>query len=93
MDRTRRSHGPYIRARREVLGLSQNALARRARVSPSTIHRLEAGHRRGRPPILYAVAAALQLPVDDLLDRAGYLAEARYWRERRADAVSPDRDA
>ncbi len=82
------THGAYIRARRKALGLSQNALARRAGITPSMINRLETGYRRGRPRVLSAVATALQLPVADLLERAGYVAEASHWRERSADVTS-----
>jgi len=84
------NHGNYIRARREALGLSQPALARAARVTPAMINRLESGQRRGRPPLLRAVADALQVPPAELLERAGYAAEARYWRERDEGLETPD---
>jgi transcriptional regulator with XRE-family HTH domain len=83
-------HGPYIQARRRALGLSQPGLARAARCTPAMINRLESGNRRGRPPMLRAVAEALQIPASELLERAGYAAEARYWREREAGQESPD---
>jgi transcriptional regulator with XRE-family HTH domain len=84
------NHGNYIRARREALGFSQPALARAARVTPAMINRLESGQRRGRPPLLRAVADALQVPPAELLERAGYAAEARYWREREEGLDTPD---
>jgi transcriptional regulator with XRE-family HTH domain len=84
------NHGAYIRARREALGYSQPALARAARVTPAMINRLESGQRRGRPPLLRAVADALQVPPAELLERAGYAAEARYWRERDEGLTTPD---
>src|SRR5579885_3421673 len=84
------NHGNYIRARREALGFSQPALARAARVTPAMINRLESGQRRGRPPLLRAVADALQVPPAELLERAGYTAEARYWREREEGLDTPD---
>ena len=74
-------HGQFIRARREALQLSQLGLARAARVTSAMINRLESGQRRGRPPVLRAVAEALQVPEAELLERAGYLGEAGYWRE------------
>jgi predicted transcriptional regulator len=42
------THGAYIRAHREALGLSQAALARAARVTTAMINRLESGRRPGR---------------------------------------------
>src|SRR5215213_9876807 len=83
-------HGAYIRIRREALGLSQAALAREARVTAAMINRLESGARRGRPPLLRAVAAALEVPPSELLDRAGYMAEAQYWRAREDAPQSAD---
>jgi transcriptional regulator with XRE-family HTH domain len=85
-----RTHGTYIRGRREALGLSQVELARAARVTPAMINRLESGNRRGRPPLLRLVAEALEVPASDLLQRAGYAAEAQYWHER--DSVREARD-
>lgn len=75
-------HGAYIRTRRMALGLSQPALAREARVTAAMISRLESGQRRGRPPLLRVIAAALQVPASELLARAGFDSEARYWREQ-----------
>jgi transcriptional regulator with XRE-family HTH domain len=83
-------HGQYIRARREALGLTQSDLARAARLTPAMISRLEAGQRRGRPPALRALAEALRVPAAALLERAGYTAEAQYWREREGDHERPD---
>src|ERR671932_499273 len=84
------NHGAYIRARRLALGLSQPARARAARVTPAMINRLESGQRRGRPPLLRALADALQVQQSDLLERAGYTAEARYWREQEAGIERED---
>src|SRR5438094_692155 len=90
MNSDRWSHGTFIRARREALGLSQPALARAARITPAMISRLEGGHRRGRPPMLRALAEALEVPAAELLERAGYTGEADYWRERQAGVEAPD---
>jgi transcriptional regulator with XRE-family HTH domain len=76
------SHGAYIRARRRALGLSQPGLARAARVTAAMINRLESGQRRGRPPLLRALADAPEVPQSELLERAGYTAEAAYWRKQ-----------
>src|SRR3954454_21066804 len=84
-------HGAYIRTRREALGLSQAALAREARVPAPMINRLESGLRRGRPPWLRVIAAALQVPASELLAQAGFTSEARYWRaqESAPQALDP----
>ncbi len=84
------THGAYIRGRREALGLSQVELARAARVTPAMINRLESGNRRGRPPLLRLVAEALEVPASELLQRAGYAAEAEYWRERDGTRATAD---
>jgi transcriptional regulator with XRE-family HTH domain len=84
------THGAYIRERRTALGLSQPALAREARVTAAMINRLESGQRRGRPPLLRALAAALQVPASELLDRAGYAAEAQYWQTQERTSQAPD---
>jgi transcriptional regulator with XRE-family HTH domain len=84
------THGAYIRSRRTALGLTQSQVARVARVTPSMVNRLEAGRRCGRPPLLRQVAAALGVPASELLQRAGYVAEARYWREQEAATEAPE---
>src|SRR5258708_39660765 len=83
-------HGAYIRARRKALGLTQTALAREARVTPAMINRLESGQRRSRPPLLRDLADALQVSQADLLESAGYRAEAEYSRTRQGNQTSPD---
>src|SRR5207248_10716027 len=89
MQSPRYPHGAYIRAQRLALGLSQPALARAARITPAMISRLETGHRRGRPPMLRALAEALEVPVVELLRQAGYLSEAIYWAQRQEDSEHP----
>jgi transcriptional regulator with XRE-family HTH domain len=84
------THGAYIRAHRVALGLSQAALARAARVTVAMISRLESGQRRGRPPLLRDLADALQVPQAELLEHAGYGAEAAYWRAQDVEVRSPD---
>ena len=58
--------GNRIAEIRRSKGLSQRALAEALHVSPGYISRLEAGHRGAQLDTLYAVAAALGVPVTDL---------------------------
>jgi transcriptional regulator with XRE-family HTH domain len=75
--------GAAVRARREALGLSLNQLARRARVDPAYIHRIESRAIQ-RPPlprraVVLAIASALELDrrqTDRLLTQAGYTPDA-----------------
>jgi transcriptional regulator with XRE-family HTH domain len=75
--------GAAVRARREELGLSLNQLARRARVDPAYIHRIESRAIQ-RPPlprraVVLAIASALELDrrqTDRLLTQAGYTPDA-----------------
>jgi transcriptional regulator with XRE-family HTH domain len=85
-----RTLGPYVRARRAARGLTQSDLARLVRVTPQIINRLESGKCRGRPPALRDIAEALQIPASELLARAGYAAEAEYWRAHPATPEPSD---
>lgn len=49
-----------LRLLRVALRLSQDELARRAGVSPSTISRVERGYRRPSPRVIQAIMAVLQ---------------------------------
>ena len=69
-------HGPneieqVVRARlrslRNTLGLSLDALAARANLSPSTISRIETGKRTISLDVLLPLASALQVDLDSLL--------------------------
>jgi len=57
-----------LRSLRTSLGLSLDDLAERANLSPSTISRVETGKRTISLDILLPLAAALQVPLDALLD-------------------------
>lgn len=61
------SLGPQIKRRREQRGLSAAELARRAGIGKASLSNIEAG--RGNPTIetLAALAAALHVPITDLL--------------------------
>ncbi len=56
-----------IRVWREYRGLSQGELAARAGISPSYLSQLESGKRDGTMEVLSAVAAALDVTLDDLV--------------------------
>ncbi|CUS05008.2 Transcriptional regulator, XRE family [Candidatus Promineifilum breve] len=55
-----------IRVWREYRGLSQGELAAKVGISPSYLSQLESGKRDGTMEVLSAVAAALDVTLDDL---------------------------
>src|SRR5688572_28624762 len=55
-----------VRARREALGLSQVALARRSGVSRQSLSAIEAGRATPGVDVALRVASALGSPVEDL---------------------------
>jgi len=65
--------GDMIKNRRLSKGWSKRALAEKAGISHSEVHRIENGERENPSvPILNALADALGIPKDDLLRIAGY---------------------
>jgi transcriptional regulator with XRE-family HTH domain len=67
----RQSLGGSLRHHRAVLGLTQNALARRAGVSQAYLSQVEAGRRvRVSATILLQLADALGVTVTDLMGKA-----------------------
>jgi predicted transcriptional regulator len=56
-----------IRVWREHRGLSQRELAARAGISLSYLSQLESGKRTGTAEVLSAIAATLELAIDDLI--------------------------
>jgi transcriptional regulator with XRE-family HTH domain len=67
------SLGDYLRATRQGLGLSLRGLAACCGVNDATISRIENGaFHSPKPDTLASIARALDLPVDDVLERAGY---------------------
>lgn len=67
--------GAGIRIRREELGMAQAELARLLGVRQQTISRWEKGTVVPPPKRLAALADVLNLELDPLLSRAGYLGE------------------
>lgn len=67
------SLGEMIKDRRLSKGWSKRALAEKAGISHSEVHRIETGERTNPSvPVLNALAEALGIPKDDLLLIAGY---------------------
>lgn len=67
------SIGEMIKGRRLHQGWSKRALAEKAKISYSEVHRIESGERiNPSVPVLNALAEALGIPKDDLLLSAGY---------------------
>lgn len=62
-----------IAHRREKLGLSQEELAIRVGVKKKYISTLEAGEQRPGPLMLARIAAALEVPLDELNRKERYL--------------------
>jgi transcriptional regulator with XRE-family HTH domain len=68
------SAGEYIKKKRLEKGMSQRQLSVVSGVSNSEISRIEAGKRQNpSPPVLRAIAKALDIPYEELLAEAGYL--------------------
>lgn len=62
--------GERIQALRKVKGLSQEALAEHARVSPRQIQRIESGQSISRIKTVENIAAALGCTIEDLYGQA-----------------------
>ncbi|QXC60914.1 helix-turn-helix transcriptional regulator [Aquihabitans sp. G128] len=88
-----------LRSLRAARGWSLDELARRAHIGPSTISRIETGHRRVALDQLVALARALETTVDELLaegDEEDVVIRPRkdvahgstYWHLTRADDPS-----
>jgi transcriptional regulator with XRE-family HTH domain len=88
-----------LRALRQARGWSLDELGRRAHVGPSTISRLETGHRRIAIDQLVTLARALDTTVDELLvdedvedvvirPRRDHAGSATYWLLTRPDDPS-----
>lgn len=82
--------GALVRERREGLHISMDDLAQRARVSRSTIHRIEHGHAvRPTPAKLAQVLTVVEVTPDEvrpLIPDEAYLGDVLHWMDR-TDAV------
>lgn len=63
---SKKSFGDYIRDRRIELRLTQQDVARKARVSQNFVAYLENGHRKPSTPMIRKLSEALGLPSDKL---------------------------
>jgi len=68
--------GALIRAQRLATGLSLRDLADRTKVSNAYLSQIERGLHEPSLSVLAAIAAALDVPLGDVLARAGLLAPA-----------------
>jgi len=62
--------GHYLKQLRHKNNLSQKKLAHLAGIDPSTLCRLEQGHRKPTPRMVRKLARALEQPLEELLARA-----------------------
>lgn len=70
------SIGNFIKERRLAKEWSKRALAEKAGISHSEVHRIENGERTNPSvPVLYSLAEALGIPKDEMLRHAGYRTE------------------
>ena len=70
--------GKFVREKRTEKGLSQRELAYAAGISNAEISRLEAGKRKASSPaVLKAIAKALNVPVEVLLEKSGIIEEGK----------------
>jgi len=66
--------GKYIAEHRTARNLSRRKLAQLANISHTEIHRLESGERKNpSPPLLKAIANALGVTYDEIMQAAGYM--------------------
>jgi transcriptional regulator with XRE-family HTH domain len=66
--------GELLRERRDRRREGLAAVARRAKISPAYLYKLESDDvQEPSPHILHRLAAALETPYADLMDAAGYL--------------------
>ena len=68
--------GKFIKDRRLAKEWSKRALAEKAGISHSEVHRIENGERTNPSvPVLNSLAEALGIPKDEILRQAGYRTE------------------
>lgn len=91
------SFGEYLKQLRKDKSISQRALAEKSGVSNAEISRIETGGRQKiSPDVLRAIAPILEVPYEELMDKAGYISkntsfivEHREAEERFIEIVTP----
>lgn len=80
--------GAYLKSLRESNALTLSELAALSGISGSQISRIENGARGiPKPATLRKLAAALKVPYEELMERAGYLAEQDRSQEQPGEAI------
>lgn len=65
--------GPMLRTRREEAGVTQTALAKRLKITPQALSRIESAAREDpRWSTVARIAAILDVSLDDLASEGGY---------------------
>ncbi|MDR7238770.1 helix-turn-helix domain-containing protein [Neobacillus drentensis] len=68
------SFGEYLKQLRKNMSISQRELAEKSGVSNAEISRIETGGRQKiSPDVLRAIAPILEIPYEELMDKAGYI--------------------
>lgn len=91
------SFGEYLKQLRKDKSISQRELAEKSGVSNAEISRIETGGRQKiSPDVLRAIAPILEIPYEELMDKAGYInskssfmTEHREAEERFIELVTP----
>lgn len=91
------SFGEYLKQLRKEKSISQRELAEKSGVSNAEISRIETGGRQKiSPDVLRAIAPILEIPYEELMDKAGYInskssfmTEHREAEERFIELVTP----
>ncbi len=79
------SFGEYLKQLRKDKSISQRELAEKSGISNAEISRIETGGRQKiSPDVLRAIAPILEVPYEELMDKAGYISKnASYMIEHR----------
>src|SRR4051795_11997373 len=91
-----RQLGEYIRLQRQMADLSLRGMAELTKVSNAYLSQVERGLHQPSLRVLQAIAQALDIPADPLLEHAGLLREPREerteGRSRTEEAIRSDPD-
>jgi transcriptional regulator with XRE-family HTH domain len=80
--------GKFVREKRLEKDMSQRELANAAGISNAEISRLESGKRKASSPaVLKAIAKALNVPVEVLLEKSGIIEEGKKAVDKALDDI------